>query len=363
MRTQDAERQSHQEMQNVDHHEAVIDPLTLMVDPYTQEPLRGGSRPNAGGFDGELTNDDGSRRYRVRHGIPSFIEADELSDQTKASFNQKWARHRYYREHTGRFYTQWFLDRYGFFEANRLREFLRGSKFILDAGTGSGRDAVNFAQHSAATVYAVDSSWDALFIARKQIAEPRVVFVHADLHELPFPDEFFDFVSCDQVIHHTPRPRVAFNLLQQKLRRGGHICCYVYRKKTAIREFTDDYVRERISHLPADDALALCEGFTRLGRTLSDLKGTVQIDEDIPFLGIRKGPIDLQRLFHWHIMKCFWNDEFDFFTNNIINFDWYHPQHCHRFEPEEFRAWFAEGWDIQAWDVQEAGISCRARKL
>ena len=24
-------------------------------------------------------------------------------------------------------------------------------------------------------------------------------------------------------------------------------------------------------------------------------------------------------------MKCFWNDDFDFFTNNVINADWYHP--------------------------------------
>jgi hypothetical protein len=71
----------------------------------------------------------------------------------------------------------------------------------------------------------------------------------------------------------------------------------------------------------------------------------------------------LQRFFHWNVMKCFWNDEFDFFTNNIINFDWYHPEHCFRYEPEEFKAWFAHGWEIETFDVQEAGISCRARKV
>ena len=49
------------------------------------------------------------------------------------------------------------------------------------------------------------------------------------------------------------------------------------------------------------------------------------------------------------------------FTNNVVNADWYHPVHCHRFTPEEFRAWFQD-WDILAWDEQEAGISCRARK-
>jgi hypothetical protein len=71
----------------------------------------------------------------------------------------------------------------------------------------------------------------------------------------------------------------------------------------------------------------------------------------------------LQRFIHWNVLKCFWNEEFDFFTNNVINVDWYHPQHCFRFEPEEFRAWFDEGWRIEAWDVRDAGISCRARKI
>lgn len=345
----------------------ILDSLSQLVDPGTGTALRvqtiAAERNDVS--EGVLvgTCETSKREFPVREGIPSFVDSKSLTDQTVGSFNQKWAKHRYYREHTGRFYTQWFLDRYGFFESEKLREFLRGAKNVLDAGTGSGRDAANFAEYSTATVYAVDTSWEALAVARKQITEPRVAFVHADLHRLPFADGFFDFISCDQVIHHTPKPREAFELLKRKLKPGGQICCYVYRKKTPIREFTDDYVRERISHLPADEAMTLCEGVTKLGRTLADLQITVNVEEDVPFLGIKKGPIDLQRLFHWHIMKCFWNEEFDFFTNNIINFDWYHPQHCHRFEPEEFRAWFAEGWDIQAWDVQEAGISCRARKV
>lgn len=306
---------------------------------------------------------DAGETFAIREGIPSFVKSSKLLEQTVSSFNQKWKTHRYYREHTRRFYTQWFLDRYGFFNPEGLTSFLAGKTFVLDAGTGSGRDALNFAEHSEATVFAVDTSWEALSESRKQVRHPRVEFVHADLHELPFAEGFFDFINCDQVIHHTAEPRVAFERLARKLKPGGQICCYVYRKKSPVREFTDDFVRERISHLPADEALKLCEGITQLGRTLSELRLTVNIEEDVPFLGIRKGPIDLQRLFHWHILKCFWNDEFDFFTNNVVNFDWYHPVHCHRFEPDEFRNWFERGWEIQAWDEQEAGISCRARKV
>jgi SAM-dependent methyltransferase len=337
--------------------------LEALVCPDTLQPLRLVAREEVGTSVtvGDLLSDHGS--YPIRDGIPSFVNPDLSDDQTVQSFVQKWAVHRYYREHTRAFYTAWYLQRYGFGTLERLRQVLGSFTHVLDAGTGSGRDAVTLADQSSATVYAVDTARDALVMAQQEIDRPQIAFVHADVRRLPFPDGFFDFVNCDQVIHHTPAPRDTFEHLKRKLKAGGQVCCYVYRKKAVLREFSDDFIRERIAHLPIDEALRACEGITRLGRTLAALKQDVQIEEDIPLLGIQKGTLDLQRFFHWNVMKCFWNDDFDFFTNNIINFDWYHPKHCFRFEPEEFRTWFADGWDILAWDVQEAGISCRARKV
>lgn len=305
----------------------------------------------------------GASVYRIRDGIPSFVPPELAEDQTIRSFSQKWATHHYYREHTRAFYTDWYLQRYGLHDLKGLEDLLAGWEFILDAGTGSGRDALNLAEHSSAQTYGVDTAWDALSIARKDIDHPRVAFVHADINHLPFPDAFFDFVNCDQVIHHTGDPRATFENLRRKLKPGGQICVYVYKKKAVLREFSDDYIRERVSHLPIEEALQVCEAITRLGRTLAELEIKIDVEEDIPILGIPKGEIDIQRFFHWNVMKCFWNEDFDFFTNNIINFDWYHPINCFRYEPDEFRAWFDEGFEIQAWDVQEAGISCRATKV
>lgn len=305
----------------------------------------------------------GAARYAIRDGIPSFVSDDLIGDQTVQSFAQKWATHRYYREHTRAFYTDWYLRRYGFGDLAGLGKLIGPLASILDAGTGSGRDALTFVEQSGATVYAVDTAREALVLAQREINHPRLAFVHADVRHLPFRDGFFDFINCDQVIHHTPVPRETFEHLRRKLKVGGQICCYVYRRKAVLREFSDDYVRERISHLSAENALQVCEAITKLGRTLARLNVTVDIEEDIPVLGISKGTQDLQRFMHWNVMKCFWNEDFDFFTNNVINFDWYHPQHCFRFEPGEFREWFADGWEILAWDVQEAGISCRARKI
>lgn len=334
-----------------------------LVCPQTGARLRLEATETAGEDEvvrGELRG--GVRPYRIDDGVPSFVPADVAADQTVRSFAQKWSKHRYYRTHTGRFYTEWYLERYGLSDSGGFESLLSDRAFVLDAGTGTGRDAANFAEHSSATVFAIDTAWDALRVAREQVPSPQVHFVHADINQLPFADESFDFINCDQVIHHTPHPRTTFDNLRRKLKPGGQICCYVYRKKSVIREYVDDYVRERISGLPIDDALAIAAGFTRLGRAFAKLGAEVEIDEDIPILGIRKGRYDVQRFLHYNVLKCFWNDEFDFFTNNIVNFDWYHPQHCFRFEPDEFRAWFAEGWTVESWNEQEAGLSCRATK-
>ncbi len=337
-----------------------LHPLDLRVELADgDEIIEGCLTPQPDGGEGA----ESASAYTIRNGIPSFADPEVLQTQTVRSFSQKWGKHDYYREHTSRFYTDWYLQRYGFQTLDGLSAFLRPCRFILDAGTGMGRDASLFASRSNATVFAVDTAREALEVARRSVANPRVVFLQADINRLPLPDEFFDFISCDQVIHHTADPRRAFESLRRKLKTGGQICCYVYKKKTALREFADDHVRRQISRLPIDQALALCESITRLGKTLADLKIEIDVPDDIPVLGIRKGRCDIQRFFHWNVMKCFWNDDFDFFTNNIINFDWYHPEFCFRFEPEEFRAWFDRGWEIQAWDVQDAGISCRAKKI
>ena len=312
---------------------------------------------------GLLTVDDTS--YEVRYGIPSFVPIETSADQTVRSFDDKWNSHRYYRKHTERFYTEWYVQRYGLDDIGGLQGLLANKKRILDAGTGAGRDAANFAAHAVADalVFGVDTAWQALENAARNDGLGNVQLVHADVNKLPFPDEYFDFINCDQVIHHTPDPPRTFQNLSKKLKPGGEVAAYVYAKKAVIREFTDDYVRERIADKSFEEALEVCDGITKLGRSLASVQATVEIESDIPVLGIKKGTLDVQRFIHWNIMKCFWNDEFDFFTNNVVNADWYHPLYCFRYSPEEFRSWFSSGWKILSWDEQEAGISCRAQKL
>jgi SAM-dependent methyltransferase len=337
--------------------------LTHLVCPHTHVPLELVVESEVDGDvrTGELVA--GDRRYPIKEGIPSFVPEAVKEDQTVKSFAEKWDKHRYYRKHTERFYTEWYVTRYGFGDRDGLAQFLADKTLILDAGTGAGRDAANFAAHSSATVFGVDTAWHALATAAAESGRPDVNLVHADVNRLPFPDELFDFINCDQVIHHTPDPPLTFRNLAKKLKRGGEVTTYVYRRKAVIREFVDDYVRDKIKDAPFEQALEVCEGITKLGKALADLKATITLEEDIPVLGIKRGTFDVQRFVHWNLMKCFWNDEFDFFTNNVVNADWYHPIYCFRYTPEQFRHWFDEGWEVITWDQQEAGISCRARKV
>ena len=121
-----------------------------LVCPRTLDPLRPVPESGADSAQNNSLVSTRGARYRMDQGVPDFI-GDEASDsQTIRSFRQIWSQHSYYREHTRRFYTEWYLQRYGFLDQKGLRGFLTDKEFILDAGTGSGRDTLNFAELSSA---------------------------------------------------------------------------------------------------------------------------------------------------------------------------------------------------------------------
>jgi hypothetical protein len=128
--------------------------------------------------------------------------------------------------------------------------------------------------------------------------------------------------------------------LARHLADQGRLALYVYKRKGPIREFTDDYLREFTTRMTAEECYRFCQAVTRLGKALSDLKAEVTIPADLELLHMEAGPQDLQRFFYWNVMKCFWNDDYDFVTNTIINFDWYHPKYASRHTLEEVEDWF-----------------------
>src|SRR5207244_4364503 len=124
---------------------------------------------------------------------------------------------------------------------------------------------------------------------------PNLHLLQADLTKLPFRHGFFDYIACDQVIHHTPDTETSFQSLVPFLSANGEMAVYVYKKKGPVREFCDDYLRDHYSKASPEECYEFSRRMTLLGKTLSDLKLTVEVPEDIPILGLKAGKQDLQR--------------------------------------------------------------------
>lgn len=332
--------------------------LELLCSPVDGSKLRLEQQVERNGevFEGTLVDDSGER-FPIVAGVPLFAEEDSAD----ATFAFKWKKIGGSYGHEDRTRTsrqQWYLDRFGYETREDLHDFLGSDKLVLDAGTGSGVDAAMFAE-SGSTVVAVDLSRDAADATYGHLGSlPNVHVLQGDLRALPFSEGVFDYISSDQVLHHTPDTQAAFAGLTRKLRPEGRIAIYVYRRKGPIREFADDYIRERATKMPAEECYELCRQITLLGKALSDVKVDVVIPEEIPLLEIPAGADDVQRFVYWNVLKCFWNEDYDFETNVIVNFDWYHPKYAFRHEPEEVRAWFDEnGLNLERLDVVPSGIS------
>jgi len=301
----------------------------------------------------------------------AVIEQSPLPDdqnQTSGAFTEKWALADFADkdfEAYNAFQQEWYLKLYGFSDLDSFSGYLRQKSMIVDCGAGKGTKAAWFASLSPETyVVAVELS-DAIFPAAEYYRDklPNLAFVKADIVDMPFfGDGCFDFVNCDQVIHHTHDPEATFKELVRIVRSGADVTCYVYRKKALPRELLDDYFREASKNMSDAELKALSEQLTDLGKMLSDLK--VELDfPDIPALGIRGGRQDLQRFIYWNFLKCFWNAELGRGMSTMTNYDWYAPSQAARYSEAEFRRWI-EGNDLEIvhFHKEEACYSGRFRK-
>jgi SAM-dependent methyltransferase len=246
-----------------------------------------------------------------------------------------------------------------------MRAFFASRRRILEAGTGSGLSAsVSLSGVGGNQEWVGLDISAAIDLAQERLGHLRNThFVQADVGRLPFRERTFDTIFAEGVLHHTPSTGAALKSLLTVLEPGGEILFYVYRRKSPIREFTDDHIRAMISSLDPEAAWAKLHPLTQLGRVLAELRAEIEVPEDIPYLGIKAGRYDLQRLIYWHFAKLFWNESFSFEENHQVNFDWYHPRYAHRHTETEIRRWCDEaGLVMTHIDAQESGYTVRGIK-
>lgn len=346
--------------------------LDILVDPVTKATLTlaDETRDRDQVIAGVLRNGD-AHDYPIRDGIPRFVRTDDAGQkQTESSFGYKWQRRdAWYSPEVFGACQAWLLQRYGFDSAADMRRFFAARGRVLDAGCGSGFGSSLWLDPSWTSTG--EAEWigadisQAIDVAQQRLANvPGTHFVQADILQMPFAEKTFDAIFSDGVLHHTPSTEQALKSLAPLLTDGGEILFYVYRIKSPIREFTDDYVRDAIAHLDPETAWEALKPLTNLGRALAELKVEVDVPEDVPLLGIKKGRIDVQRLIYWHFAKLYWREGFNLEENNHVNFDWYHPRYSWRHTEEEIRRWCREaGLQIVRFDdSQESGFSVRATK-
>jgi arsenite methyltransferase len=296
------------------------------------------------------------------------VEYSADQQQTQSSFGYQWSRRDTYESETAsKAMRDWLVERYCDNNPYKLKEYLgNGNKIILDAGCGGGYSALLlFGEELNNNYYlGVDIS-DAVITAKKRFDESNIKgeFIKASITDLPVPDESIDIIFSEGVLHHTDSTENALKYLSKKIKKNGFFMFYVYAKKAVIREFTDDCIRDALKDKSNDEAWEALKPLTKLGISLGELKGDVDVPEDIPFLGIKKGTYNIQRFFYWNIMKAFYRPDFNLEEMNHINFDWYRPLNCFRHTEEEIINYCEDaGLKIEHFNKQEAGFTVVARK-
>lgn len=276
-------------------------------------------------------------RFPIINGIPRMLSlplrnallngrtptgVDQKKIATAESFGFEW-------NHFSEMRDEWernFLE----YMKPRGPEFFQGKR-VLDAGCGSGRHAYYAARYGA-DVWAVDLG-SAVEVARRNTtrglestAVPtalpgRANIVQADLYQLPFALESFDFIYSIGALHHLPGQEAAFRNLLRYLKPGGEIQIYLYWKPegqpvkramlaviTAMRKLTTRLPHKVLYAFSYPLACAAFAFFVWPYQLMSRAPGLRRLAERLPMTQYARYPFRV----------CV-NDQFDRFSAPIEN--------------------------------------------
>src|SRR5438067_8585560 len=183
--------------------------------------------------------------YPVEGGVPRLAGEGYV-----ASFGRQWNRYDVARDEE---------DEATFRVKTGVEARALAGKLVLDAGCGGGRYALLAARHGARVV-GVDLS-SAVEKARALCQDyPGVGIVQADLTRLPLVEGAFDLAFSIGVLHHGPDPRGAFREVAGRVRPGGRLAVWLYRKNTPPQEWINSGLRAITTRLPAGVLEPICAG-------------------------------------------------------------------------------------------------------
>ena len=304
-------------------------------------------------------------KYLVTNDIPNFVTnlINKKQKQVQKSFEEKWTKTTFaqdddlFQKHIKPIYLQMMG-----LKQKDLKLF--NDQLVLELGIGSGSSSRLWASQ-ASEFHGIDISKSIFFVPKTlRNFDANMILSQADLNHLPYENEIFDIIVSNGVLHHTPNTKISIKNSLKKLKKNGLYIFYIYKKKSPLREFTDDYVRDKISIMSYSDAIKIMESFTEFGKSLSKQKILINVPKNIELLGIKKGKYDLQRFIYYNFFKCFWNESWGFNYSNMVNFDWYHPKYCWRHSENEIKSWCNElNLRIKYIKDIESGYACMVQKI
>lgn len=124
------------------------------------------------------------------------------------------------------------------FLASRVKKFIGYNKKILEVGSGTCQLSIYFSIGSNNTIFALDSSYESLkkgaqFAKKNNISN--VMFINSDLKNDIFFDNYFDFIFCNGVLHHTKDPYNNFVRLISLLKKDQFFVIGLYNRYGRIR--------------------------------------------------------------------------------------------------------------------------------
>lgn len=296
---------------------------------------------------GKLVDAKG-REFLIKGGIPRFVNAHSDSNadvnQTSDSFGKKWNEDKYSNLNPAelRLFEEQMLAILGCHSREDLEKLFIGKEFCLNAGCGMAWSERYFNVNPGTKRFACDIS-DSVEMAYQNTKDiDNVLICQADIFDLPFPNNFFDMIFSNGVLHHTPDASKAFASLCKHLKPNGIIGIYIYCLKPFIRELVDAELRKISTEMSYQECREFSRQIALLGQALQQYKSPLIIEEDIPILGIKKGTYNLQKFIYDHFIKCFFNNALGLESSILTNLDWYHPKYASHHSLDEIESWFDE---------------------